>query len=57
MSFMVFFWVLAPVAAAAAVIGNRWLRLTIDDLVFLIVLIVLAIMFIGLGITPDGQPS
>ncbi len=57
MSFVVFFWVFGPLATVGVVLANRWLRLTIDDLIFLIVLVGLAVMFIGLAVTPAGQPS
>jgi hypothetical protein len=55
-SFMIFFWICAPIANLAVVGANRRMRMfSVDDLIDLMIFVTLAIMFIGLGILPGGQ--
>jgi hypothetical protein len=58
MSFQAFFWIFGPLATVAVVVlDRRRLRLGFSDLLFLIALVLLAVMFIGLAVTPEIRDS
>jgi hypothetical protein len=58
MSFAAFFWTFAPLSSAAVVLLNRRrLHLSVADLLSLLILVVLAVMFIGLAVTPEVRDS